>query len=186
VIVPTNKIVELPLTLGNLSERQFLFVDNIGSVFALDPGGTTGWVWFNSNNDFVICGQISGRHHKELFDSVLPWYQAHELVCESFEFRQHRGEFNQDKIDLSSKEYIGVVELYSQMTGVPITYQTASVAKHFISDSKLKRLGWYDLTKGMVHARDALRHLLYYLIVVKKVREPFTNVWLEKAENNGL
>lgn len=201
----TNKTVELPLILGNLDEGQFSFPDGLHGVMSLDPGGTTGWAWFYAFNNpkylKVKCGQISGRHHLDLIkmldDKVesIEWppddktgmYGAYaELVCESFEFRQHRGEFNQDKIDLSSKEYIGVVELYSQMTGVPVTYQTASVAKHFISDDKLRRLGWYDLTKGMVHARDALRHLLYYLIVAKKVREPFTDVWLEKVKNNGI
>lgn len=201
-----GKTVELPLIL-NLDEGQFSFPEELPIIYALDTGGTSGWAVFDSTMSYVLCGQITGQHHSILNEHLqlhlgrtvtlldhtpknslwakdlgvnIKVRSPREIVCESFQFRQFEG-FDKSKVELDSMEYIGVVKLYSQLTGVPVTFQTASMAKNFISDDKLRRLGWYDLTKGMVHARDALRHLLYFLIVTKKIREPFTNQWLKKA-----
>lgn len=187
--MPFSKTVELPLTFGNLGEGQFSFPETIPSIMSLDPGGTTGWAWFNRRKAIIECGQLNGQHHWELLRLLdlrdVEYEVPSEIVYESFQFRQFSG-FDKSKIELDSVEYIGVVKLYSQLNEVSIYSQTASVAKHFVSDDKLKRLGWYSRTAGLVHARDALRHLLYRLIVVHKVREPFTNQWLKKVEiENG-
>lgn len=180
--MPFSKTVELPLTLP--SEGQFSFPETLPSIMALDPGGTTGWAYFNSRRKFVKCGQLNGQHHWELINlfhlEEVDYDITNEIVSESFQFRQFTG-FDKSKVELDSVEYIGVLKLYSQLNDIPLHFQTASVAKHFVSDDKLKRLGWYSRTAGMVHARDALRHLLYRLIVVHGVREPFTNQWLAKV-----
>lgn len=186
--MPFSKTVELPLTFGNLGGGQFSFLETLPNVLALDPGGTTGWALFIPEIRSVQCGQIVGQHHLELHyhmsGRTIFKDNLYEIVYESFQFRQFSG-FDKSKVELDSVEYIGIIKLYSQATGTPIYSQTASVAKHFVSDDKLKRLGWYSRTAGMVHARDALRHLLYRLIVVHKVREPFTNQWLKKVEANN-
>lgn len=193
--MPDHSYVELPLDLERVG-GQFSFPLSIGCIEALDPGGTTGWAFFNPTRHFISCGQLTGDHHKSLYDHLDRHYMEassddygtldanpfFEIVCESFEFRQHHGVFDQDKVELDSKEYIGVTKLYSDVECVPIHFQTASLAKHFVGDDKLRRLGWYDKTKGMVHARDALRHLIYYLIVVKRVTTPFTNKWLTRIK----
>lgn len=181
--MPFSKTVELPLTFGNLGEGQFSFPQTLPSLFAEDPGGTTGWAYFDLSNVRITCGQIFGQHHEELMNH-LERCNPEEITCESFQFRQFSG-FDKSKVELDSVEYIGITKMFSQHYCVPIYFQTASVAKHFVSDDKLKRLGWYSRTAGMVHARDALRHLLYRLIVVHKVREPFTNQWLKKVEANN-
>lgn len=158
------------------------------SIMTLDPGGTTGWSWFNPEDNVVLCGQISGSHHEELyrflstrFGSNTHFFHADgkQIVYESFQFRQFRG-FDKSKVELDSVEYIGVIKLYSQMTGIPLHPQTASLAKNFVHDEKLRLLGWYKLTSGLVHARDALRHLLYYLCVIKHVKEPIIDKWITK------
>lgn len=198
--MPFSKTVELPLTLP--SEGQFSFPDNLPIIMPYDPGGTTGWAYFNPFSLIVKCGQITGQHHLELnqhlelhlgrtialldqmamrnLNGAIKTRSPREIICESFQFRQFTG-FDKSKVELDSVEYIGVIKLYSQLSHTPLHFQTASVAKHFVSDDKLKRLGWYTPTAGMVHARDALRHLLYRLIVVHGVREPFTNQWLAKV-----
>lgn len=182
--MPFSKTVELPLTFGNLGEGQFSFPETIPRIIPLDPGGSTGWAYFSPLSLTLICGQISDQHHNDLFE-LLHRFSPDEIVSESFQFRQFSG-FDKSKVELDSVEYIGITKLYSRMTNTPLHFQTASVAKHFVSDDKLKRLGWYSRTAGLVHARDALRHLLYRLIVVHKVREPFTNQWLKKVEiENG-
>lgn len=169
-----SKTVQLPL--DNHVEGELPF------VMALDPGGTTGWALFNPLLPHVLCGQLSGNHHLNLFsylqETVEPPTVLREsvIVCESFQFRQFTG-FDKSKVQLDSVEYIGVVKLFSQQFGVPVQFQTASLAKHFVSDEKLRRMDWYKPTAGLVHARDALRHIIYYLVVTKKVRDPFTNRW---------
>lgn len=166
-----SKTVQLPL--DNHVEGELPF------VMALDPGGTTGWASFNPNTAVILCGQIHGVHHEELFNHLDGYFGTNnkgQLVCESFQFRQFDG-FDKTKVVLDSVEYIGVIKLYSQMTGMPVQFQTASLAKHFVSDEKLRRLDWYKSTAGLVHARDALRHIVYYLVVTKKIRAPFTDRW---------
>lgn len=175
----SSKVVQLPL--DNYVEGELPF------IMALDPGGTTGWAWFDPNDASIYCGQLHGSHHLELYDflkSVLGGAttdaaiqdRAMQIVCESFQFRQFTG-FDKSKVELDSVEYIGVVKLFSQRFAVPVQFQTASVAKHFVSDEKLRRLDWYKPTAGLVHTRDALRHLVYFLVVTKKVRTPFIDRW---------
>jgi len=43
----------------------------------------------------------------------------------------------------------------------------AQHAKQWWTDEKLKRFGIYP--KGLKHGRDALRHLLYYMLFPNKV-----------------
>jgi hypothetical protein len=43
-----------------------------------------------------------------------------------------------------------------------LTLQTASAAKSYATDVRLKEIGWYDKLNN-VHERDAARHALLYL-----------------------
>lgn len=174
-------------------------------VLALDPGGTTGWAYAEwlprggepltelSQIDFQT-GQIGpDEHHRVLWDFLYDFYnlqndfwgdetQLH-LVCESFQFRQH---INKDqakaKVELISCEYIGLVKLFAQYNKLELTFHTASAAKTFVPDKgpqanvKLRQLGLYQT--GQVHANDALRHLLRFLVVGLRIREPITDKWL--------
>lgn len=175
-----SKTVRLPL--DHLVEGQ------LPLTLALDPGGTTGWALFDPTLDYISAGQISGEHHLELYNFLTDVFSSNslfffadngEIVCESFQFRQFAG-FDKSKVVLDSVEYIGVIKLYSRMTGIPIREHTASMGKFFVNDDKLERLGWYKPTAGLVHARDACRHLLRDLIVNKHVKEPLINKWITK------
>lgn len=146
---------------------------------AYDPGGTTGWAFFDPKSISVFCGQIMDEHHSTLWKHIEEW-APDLIVSESFQFRQFEG-FDKSKVELWSVEYIGVLKLYNQLYHTPLLFQTASTAKNFIADVKLRRMGWYERTKGMVHARDALRHLLYYLVVKEKIREPIVNRWFNRG-----
>lgn len=152
----------------------------LSSVLALDPGGTTGWAILPRDKDSVLCGQIGpGDHHAELW-GFLSSLGNHTVVMESFQYRQFQG-VAKAKVELTSVEYIGVVKLFGQLySGFDIVQQTASLAINFVSDNKLKRLDWYKPTAAKPHARDALRHLLYYLIVTKHIREPLVNKWVNQ------
>jgi hypothetical protein len=83
-----------------------------------------------------------------------------------------------DGLELISREYIGVAKLATQThANVKIYSQSASDAKSFVKDNKLKALDWYRLTVAMPHARDALRHLLKHLVSTRNVEGPITTAW---------
>jgi hypothetical protein len=83
-----------------------------------------------------------------------------------------------DGLVLDSREYIGIVKLSAQQhADVEIVTQSPSEALWFVKDNKIQALGWYASTKGLPHARDALRHLLRYLVVTCKVKEPIVTAW---------
>jgi len=85
---------------------------------------------------------------------------------------------SRDRLVLDSREYIGVAFLATQRNvGVSLVQQSPSEALSFIGDQKLEALGWYYLTAGLPHARDALRHLQRRLVVGHKVKAPITTAW---------
>lgn len=142
-------------------------------IIALDPGGTTGWATYTCDemlntedkierSDVVwTCGQIGpGEHHLAL-DEFLGNQQVakYYVVCESFEFRKDK---QRDNIVLSSLEYIGVAKRFCQERELNIYMQTASMAKGFVSDEKIKALSLWS--PGHKHAMDAYRHLIYFMV----------------------
>lgn len=171
-------------------------------VLAYDPGGTTGWAyaeWLpqegepltNLEQILFLSGQIGPEEHHELLYEHLNSYAFGiegpilELVCESFEFRQHiTRDHAKTKVELISKEYIGIIKLFRQQYDRPVAFQTASAAKSFIPDKgpqsnvKLKQLGVYKPVTNEPHAMDAMRHLLRYMVFDKKIRSPITDAWL--------
>jgi hypothetical protein len=124
-------------------------------VVALDPGGTTGVAIVASANQpwKVEVTQLSGEHHNSLWNLLITLKPQH-IVCESFENR------GQSAAILESREYIGVVKLFSQQTHTPTSWQSASLGKGFWKDNKLQAHGLY--AAGLKHARDATRHYLYW------------------------
>lgn len=142
-------------------------------VLALDPGGTTGWAMysceeivepFNSTSEFYnekwVAGQLDRPGHHEQLYTLLELMHADpfHVVTESFEFRQRA----RNGLVLISLEYIGVAELFCQQRQLQLKRQTASMAKGFVTDDKIKNMELWK--SGQPHAMDATRHLLYYLV----------------------
>lgn len=168
-------------------------------ILAFDPGGSTGWAYaaaqqLNTMEDITFdCGHLGPEeHHIELWNFLtsqvpLEGFDAPlEIVCESFEFRQQTDPHKtKSKVELISKEYIGIIKLFAARADLPLTFYTASAAKHLVPDKgpesnvRLKQLGWYRPVTHWVHAMDATRHLLRYMVIDKKIRNPITDKWLE-------
>lgn len=135
-------------------------------IVALDPGGTTG-VATVKIDDAGVCtwswDQLGPQeHHHELWTTLcdeLANTGDLTIVCESFEFRQNR---QRDNINLMSREYIGVVKLFSATYGTPVVFQTAGLAKPFVTDAKLKVMDLW--VPGQKHAMDATRHAVTFMI----------------------
>jgi hypothetical protein len=121
---------------------------------SLDPGGTTG-IAIHGVEDIITSHEIEGDdHHKELWDALFEL--APDLVIyESFDWRPYRNQ----KVELISREYIGVIKLYCVTFGVTRQVQKPAL-KSWWTDNKLKRVGEYK--PGKPHANDAVRHLLHY------------------------
>lgn len=122
---------------------------------ALDPGETTGVAMVRSVEDpwrIEVC-QLDGEHHWDLL-RLIRRCDPEVLICESFENR------GQDSAILASREYIGIVKLYLQTSSATGVFQSAATGKAFWSNSKLDEHGLY--VKGLQHARDAIRHYLYW------------------------
>lgn len=164
-------------------------------VMSFDPGGTTGIAiasfeggYLTSYADIEFSSWEIGpfEHHSDLWDEIDRNCPS-RLVCESFEFRQH---IDKDKakmkVELISREYIGIVRLYAARYDIPLSMHTASAAKGLIPDKgpqkdvKLKQLGWNNSSPGN-HANDAARHLVYYLVrkAHPSIREVILKVWLK-------
>lgn len=117
------------------------------------------------------------KHHRTLWDYIAA-FQPDTIICESFEFRQNYG---RDKVELISREYIGVVDLYCQMTKTRLVMQSASQGKHFMPNDKLETMGiLVTPAHANRHKNDALRHLVRYQIVNMGIRSPLTDNWLEE------
>jgi hypothetical protein len=134
-----------------------------GILMALDPGQTTGVAVFEDGKlkdqlqiktwPMVDCVQ-SFRH---IFDVhkpkcvVFESYQVYEWKTEDHTWSQ-----------IPTVQVIGCIQTLLILQNIPYFTQTAQVAKQFVSDEKLEEWGYWF--KGIRHARDAIRHGLYFLL----------------------
>ena len=135
-------------------------------IIALDPGGTTGAVVFTI--DQILHGFIkehfrnlhignNEEHHKALW-TFLVREHPDKIICETFDNRGN--EFAK----IMSREYIGVVKLYSALFGVPVVWQTPS-KKEWAKDEILMAMTLLRLpTSKWKHTNDAMRHMVYWIV----------------------
>lgn len=137
-----------------MMSQQYYAKDVELLIVAYDPGVTTGWATYDSDDDKYEVGQLDSsrmgvfEHLQHLFPDV---------VCyEDFKYRPQMGH-----AELYSVQIIGVIETWCEMREItPATTPTSSEAKAFWKDDKIKALGLW--TKGLKHAMDALRVLLLH------------------------
>ncbi len=139
-------------------------VDKLGTL-ALDPGVTTGWAYLVDGR-VKGCGQLEQSDKLSRVFHLLTTFEPEVIVCETFTYQRR------DKVDLTPKMVEGVIRLWAELEGAALFMQTPAMAKKFFSDNKLKALGLWRTNQR--HAMDAMRHLMYYLVVTKGERQ-----WLE-------
>lgn len=128
------------------------------TVFALDPGGTTG-----------VAGWEAGVHRSlEISDGFhgfvewagdQEWRYVTDVVIENFIVNP--ATHKKDPVSFrTTNDIIGAVRYICNINSIHYRLQPPS-AKTFGDNAKLKHLGWYKGGKG--HADDASRHLLRHL-----------------------
>lgn len=152
-------------------------------IMGLDPGGKTGWISASrsgANGDIAYAGGQLGPHdhHCELYE-LLNELRPQLVVCEGFNFIQHKGgEGKRDKVELISCEYIGVTKMWCMLNGVPYVSQIPAERLQITND-KLEKLGLFT---GRVVAdkdfHDAARHLVTYLVFKMRIKKGIADKWL--------
>lgn len=142
-------------------------------VLCLDPGETTGWCLFD-RGELVDFGQIRtvikvtmGKKEdkfvawgtlEKLFQDTHPTH----IVCENYRVYAHKLERHSNS-EIHTVRLIGGIDYLAHKLEIPLVYQMASQAKGFVTDDRLK--AWDFWQPGMRHARDAIRHGIYWLLI---------------------
>lgn len=156
-----------PRTLQHTPDRP-VGAATLPILVGLDPGKTTGaavrypsGIWTIAELDALPA----------LWD-FLSQLDPKLVVCEKFVWQPRPS-------DVTALEAIGVTKLYVQQRyDVNMVFQMPSAAKNFVSDVMLRRNDMFLASRGMRHARDAIRHVIYYLVHTAKDR-----TWLDAMKN---
>lgn len=149
---------------------QFIYKGDLSKIpnilLCLDPGETTGFAVFNREK-LVRFGELSGTiKHNDINSALLANFiheiQPTHIVCEDYRIYSHKLKRHAYSRVMTIR-LIGAIEFICQMENIPLTFQMAAQAKGFVTDERLRNWGfWY---RGVKHARDAIRHGLYFIIV---------------------
>lgn len=152
------------------------FVENPfpGRLITFDPGETTGYSsWTNS--ELVEAGQLATHTVKEAVPFLEQWIDHqidyrlgsdHKLVVME-EYRVYAWKTDDHaQSTMHTSRLIGAMESMCIRRGIPYVMQGAGMAKPYATDVKLK--AWNFWQRGERHARDAIRHGVYYLCKGKK------------------
>lgn len=119
-------------------------------LLAVDPGGTTGWAWWETATHRFDSGEEADW--LDWMYNRLPEYDL--IVIEKYTITMKTAKLSQQTDAL---RLTGALE-YDAYPYHKVIITTPAEAKSFSTDDKLKRMGWYRPGKG--HANDAARHLL--------------------------
>ena len=139
-----------------------------GTLLSLDPGETTGYSVFKCNGmqapNLEEQGQLDTKDEYNaannleiLFDRIKP----NHIVYEDYKVYAHKTESHANA-DLFTPQVIGMIKFLCIRRGILPSKHMAVLAKGFVTDDKLKAWGFY--IKGKRHARDAIRHAIYYML----------------------
>lgn len=145
----------------------------VGRLLALDPGETTGWsIWESSASGdsyaLVQSGQIetwnkpthSIKPCVSIFPQLLLQARVDYVIMESYRVYEWKSD-SHSWSDVPTLRIIGSMETRLIDHDIPYSMQTAQLAKNFITDDKLKEWGYWK--RGERHARDSMRHALFFL-----------------------
>lgn len=149
-------------------------------IMCLDPGETMGWSFFR-NGCLEVCGQLNVmkqlRFGLPLHFILNPFFdyckdraqgtkEPLNCVIENYVVYGHKIEANVWN-PLFTTRLIGAIWYCCSMLTIPMTFQMASEAKFFGTDTKLRKWGLYQFK--LKHANDSIRHGLYYMLKKSRI-----------------
>lgn len=154
------------------------------SLLAFDPGGTTGWslmelplkyngdIIFHAPFQKIIAIGSKSWHHGQIncSDENAAFWQIGRLlnkakdaavITERFILAAQRSE-KSDTL-LAPVRLNSLIEHHLWRQGRPLFSQTTGVVKPAFRDDRMKHFKVYTSEGGLEHARDADKHLLYFI-----------------------
>ena len=132
-------------------------------VVSIDPGKITGYVYIDTEkNDSLRSMEISNWFEVgSILEKDLDTDSEARVVMERFIINAGT---HKKGVQDEPRDIIGLTKYITlKYTGTPVKLQTASEAKTFSTNEKLKKIGFWH-TGGKGHANDAFRHLLVYMV----------------------
>lgn len=157
----------------NITDRSVLS----DSILALDPGETTGVAEFDGQQTIRVYQKVT-RDISSSFDWLTylidPEWNYQESVADPIFKRLRYEDYRVYEWKTSDHawspvhtvQWIGAIKVAAHLTRVQASCIMAQAAKGWWTDAKLDHFGLNP--KGLRHGRDALRHLLYYLLFPTK------------------
>lgn len=139
------------------------------SVFAIDPGTTTGWAYVKDapsphtprteHSLEVACDQMGGEEYQQAYDlyRLIERVWPCAIIIEDFIPRQ----LNKERWFLSPVRVTNQLTMLLWLKDHQWSLQMPSLAKTTVNDDVLKRVGLHN--PGRPHANDATRHALTFL-----------------------
>lgn len=141
-----------------------------GVVLAFDPGETTGYATYESFKDGtklrmegLATGQVKTWPLKDAvfnFSNILSHVGPSKVVFESYQVYDWKKDEHSFS-NIPTLQVIGCLQTLLIQRCIPFTSQSAQIAKQFVTDNKLESWGFW--LEGKRHARDAMRHAIYWL-----------------------
>jgi hypothetical protein len=163
VLVPNENLWKL---LRALNPKMFTRdVREVGPLVGIDPGETTGvakWVPTLKDRAEIHLWQLTTKDIGQSFDlleALLLADPPRHVRYEDYRIYHWLAE-SQAWSQLHTVRLIGAMAVLFHQHSIPNSEMLAQQPKAFWTDEKLKATGTYK--PGMRHARDAVRHLLYY------------------------
>jgi len=132
-------------------------------VLAFDPGKMTGYVVWNDVDGIKLSGQCDQRDFRFWAETFIETYAVWDLHVVGEEYRISMETVRKAKDAHWPLDVIGAVRHFCEKQGLELEQQSASKAKSFATDAKLRKLEWYESTPGG-HRNDAVRHLTVWLV----------------------
>ena len=102
-----------------------------------------------------------------------PWMNKEVWVIEDFVLYPRSAEAFYYKT-FPTSEFIGMLEITAKRLGIPTVRQRASTVKNFVTNERLEEWDLAHIPRNE-HERDALRHLIYYLISTTAMKDGLGN-----------
>lgn len=137
------------------------------NLLAIDPGETVGWALFTIKSGEIVDADASQYEYMDFLKFLEKKINSYdEVLIEDYKIRKTTISANLNK-ELVTVKVIGVIEWLCKKYNTEYSFQPAGIGKEFFDKQRLKDFNLWVV--GKKHARDAIRHGLWYLAFGKGV-----------------